>query len=70
MINDMVKKNFNEQEIENEKVNDVETSCGEGCGQENGGDCADNVAEDVAFFAKQEGLTAHARSAVIRMEEL
>ena len=29
-----------------------------------------NVAEDVAFFAKQEGLTAHARSAVIRMEEL
>lgn len=28
-----------------------------------------NVAEDVAFFAKQEGLTAHARSAVIRMEE-
>ncbi len=44
----MEKKNFNEQEIENEKVNDVETSCGEGCGQENGGDCADNVAEDVA----------------------
>ena len=28
-----------------------------------------NVAEDVAFFAKQEGLTAHAKSAVIRMEE-
>ncbi|MBR3979034.1 MAG: histidinol dehydrogenase [Oscillospiraceae bacterium] len=28
-----------------------------------------NVAEDVAFFASQEGLTAHARSAVIRMEE-
>ena len=27
------------------------------------------VAEDVAFFARQEGLTAHARSAVIRMEE-
>ena len=27
------------------------------------------VAEDVAFFAKQEGLTAHAKSAVIRMEE-
>lgn len=28
-----------------------------------------NVAKDVAFFAKQEGLTAHAKSAVIRMEE-
>jgi len=27
------------------------------------------VAGDVAFFAKQEGLTAHAKSAVIRMEE-
>ena len=27
-----------------------------------------DVAEDVAFFAKQEGLTAHAKSAVIRME--
>lgn len=27
------------------------------------------VAEDVAYFAKQEGLTAHARSAVIRTEE-
>ena len=27
------------------------------------------VAEDVAYFARQEGLTAHARSAVIRMEE-
>jgi len=27
------------------------------------------VAEDVAFFARQEGLTAHARSAVIRTEE-
>ncbi len=33
-------------------------------------DALANVAEDVAFFAKQEGLTAHARSAVIRMEEL
>jgi len=32
-------------------------------------DALANVAEDVAFFAKQEGLTAHARSAVIRMEE-
>ena len=29
-----------------------------------------NVAQDVAFFAKQEGLTAHAKSAVIRMEEI
>lgn len=28
-----------------------------------------NVAEDVAYFAKQEGLTAHARSATIRQEE-
>ena len=28
-----------------------------------------DVAEDVAYFARQEGLTAHARSAVIRMEE-
>ena len=28
----------------------------------------ENVAEDVAYFARQEGLTAHARSAVIRME--
>ena len=27
-----------------------------------------NVAEDVAYFATQEGLTAHAKSAVIRME--
>ena len=27
------------------------------------------VAEDVAYFARQEGLTAHARSATIRMEE-
>ncbi len=27
------------------------------------------VAEDVAFFAEQEGLTAHARSAVIRLED-
>ena len=32
-------------------------------------DALANVAEDVAFFAAQEGLTAHARSAVIRMEE-
>ena len=27
------------------------------------------VAEDVAYFARQEGLTAHAKSAVIRKEE-
>lgn len=27
------------------------------------------VAEDVAFFAEQEGLSAHARSATVRMEE-
>ena len=31
-------------------------------------DALAKVAEDVAFFATQEGLTAHARSAVIRME--
>ncbi len=28
-----------------------------------------DVAEDVAYFARQEGLTAHAKSATIRMEE-
>ncbi len=28
-----------------------------------------NIAKDVEFFAKQEGLTAHAKSAVIRIEE-
>jgi len=28
-----------------------------------------NVAGDVAYFAEQEGLTAHAKSALIRMEE-
>ena len=27
------------------------------------------VAEDVAYFARQEGLTAHARSAVVRLED-
>ena len=32
-------------------------------------DALAKVAEDVAFFAAQEGLTAHAKSAVIRMEE-
>ncbi len=32
-------------------------------------DALKNVAEDVAYFATQEGLTAHAKSAVIRMEE-
>jgi len=29
----------------------------------------ENVAEDVAYFARQEGLTAHARSALVRMED-
>ena len=29
----------------------------------------ENVARDVAYFAEQEGLTAHAKSAVIRMED-
>lgn len=32
-------------------------------------DALGRVAEDVAYFARQEGLTAHARSAVIRTEE-
>jgi len=32
-------------------------------------DALKNVAEDVAFFAKKEGLDAHAKSAVIRFEE-
>jgi len=32
-------------------------------------DALKKVAEDVAYFAKAEGLTAHARSAVIRMED-
>ena len=32
-------------------------------------DALAKVAEDVAFFATKEGLTAHAKSAVIRMEE-
>ena len=32
-------------------------------------DALAKVAEDVAFFAAQEGLTAHAKSAVVRMEE-
>ena len=27
------------------------------------------VAEDVSFFAKKEGLTAHAKSAVLRIED-
>lgn len=31
-------------------------------------DALGRVAEDVAYFARKEGLTAHARSAVIRME--
>ena len=32
-------------------------------------DALERVAEDVAYFAKQEGLTAHAKSAVIRLEK-
>lgn len=32
-------------------------------------DALNKVAEDVAYFARQEGLTAHAKSAVIRTEE-
>ena len=32
-------------------------------------DALRDVAEDVASFARQEGLTAHARSALVRMEE-
>ena len=28
------------------------------------------VADDIAFFAEKEGLTAHAKSATIRMEEI
>ena len=32
-------------------------------------DALAKVADDIAFFAKKEGLTAHARSAVIRTEE-
>ena len=32
-------------------------------------DALKSVAEDVAFFARKEGLTAHARSAVIRLED-
>lgn len=32
-------------------------------------DALSEVAEDVAYFAEQEGLTAHAKSAVIRLED-
>ncbi|MDD6734744.1 MAG: histidinol dehydrogenase, partial [Clostridiales bacterium] len=32
-------------------------------------DALKKVAQDVGFFAKKEGLTAHAKSAVIRIEE-
>ena len=32
-------------------------------------DALSRVAEDVAYFARKEGLTAHARSAVVRFEE-
>lgn len=33
------------------------------------GDALKRVAEDVAFFAEQEGLTGHAKSAVSRLED-
>jgi histidinol dehydrogenase len=33
-------------------------------------DALQKVAQDVATFAQAEGLTAHAKSAVIRMEEM
>lgn len=33
-------------------------------------DALDKVAKDVAYFAEKEGLTAHAKSAVIRTEEI
>ena len=32
-------------------------------------DALSKVADDVAFFAEKEGLTAHAKSATIRFEE-
>ena len=32
-------------------------------------DALKRVAKDVEFFATQEGLTAHAKSAVVRLEE-
>ena len=32
-------------------------------------DALSRVAEDVAYFAAKEGLTAHAKSAVVRLEE-
>ncbi len=32
-------------------------------------DALRRVARDVAYFAEQEGLTGHARSAMIRLEE-
>ena len=32
-------------------------------------DALARVAKDVAYFAEKEGLTAHAKSAVIRLEE-
>lgn len=32
-------------------------------------DALKNVAEDVAYFARKEGLTAHAKSATVRLEE-
>ena len=33
-------------------------------------DALAKIAEDVAYFARQEGLTAHAKSAVIRKENV
>ncbi|MBO7364773.1 MAG: histidinol dehydrogenase [Lachnospiraceae bacterium] len=32
-------------------------------------DALDDVADDIAYFARQEGLTAHARSALVRSED-
>ena len=29
----------------------------------------ENIARDVEYFAKKEGLTAHAKSAVVRLED-
>ena len=29
----------------------------------------DSVAQDVAYFARKEGLTAHAKSAIVRSED-
>ena len=32
--------------------------------------CGTQVADDVAFFAEKEGLSAHARSATVRFEDV